>query len=35
VSLAAIVGATVPLRDWAHAFDAVQARLPGKVLLVP
>jgi L-iditol 2-dehydrogenase len=35
VSLAAIVGATVPLRDWARAFDALQTRLPGKVLLVP
>jgi L-iditol 2-dehydrogenase len=35
VSLAAIVGATVPLRDWQRAFDALQERLPGKVLLVP
>jgi L-iditol 2-dehydrogenase len=35
VSLAAIVGATVPLRDWERAFEALQERLPGKVLLVP
>jgi L-iditol 2-dehydrogenase len=35
VSLAAIVGATVPLHDWERAFDALQARVPGKVLLVP
>jgi L-iditol 2-dehydrogenase len=35
VSLAAIVGAAVPLREWERGFDAVQTRLPGKVLLVP
>jgi len=35
VSLAAMVGATYPLRDWERAFAAVEARLPGKVLLVP
>jgi L-iditol 2-dehydrogenase len=35
VSLAAIVGATVPLRDWERAFEAVGSRIPGKVLLVP
>jgi len=35
VSLAAIVGATYPLRDWEQAFEAVEARVPGKVLLVP
>lgn len=35
VSLAGIVGATYPLREWAQAFAAVEARLPGKVLLVP
>lgn len=35
VSLAAIVGATYPLAEWASAFEAVAARTPGKVLLVP
>jgi L-iditol 2-dehydrogenase len=35
VSLAAIVGATFPLREWERAFEAVDARIPGKVLLVP
>jgi L-iditol 2-dehydrogenase len=35
VSLAAIVGATVPLHDWERAFDALQTRVAGKVLLVP
>ena len=35
VSLAAIVGATYPLAEWARAFEAVAARTPGKVLLVP
>jgi len=35
VSLAAIVGATFALRDWERAFEAVEARVPGKVLLVP
>jgi L-iditol 2-dehydrogenase len=35
VSLAAIVGATFALRDWERAFEAVEARIPGKVLLVP
>jgi L-iditol 2-dehydrogenase len=35
VSLAAIVGATYPLSEWARAFEAVAARTPGKVLLVP
>ncbi len=35
VSLAAIVGATFPLRDWERAFEAVEARVPGKVLLLP
>jgi L-iditol 2-dehydrogenase len=35
VSLAAIVGATFPLRDWERAFEAVEARIPGKVLLLP
>jgi L-iditol 2-dehydrogenase len=35
VSLAAIVGATFALRDWERAFEAVDARVPGKVLLIP
>jgi L-iditol 2-dehydrogenase len=35
VSLAAIVGTTVPLHDWERAFDALETRLPGKVLLLP
>ena len=35
VPLAAIVGATFPLRDWEQAFEAVTARTPGKVLLTP
>lgn len=35
VSLAAIVGATFALRDWERAFEAVEARIPGKVLLIP
>lgn len=35
VSLAAIVGATYPLNEWQRAFEAVAARTPGKVLLVP
>jgi len=35
VSLAAIVGATFPLREWERAFEAVAARIPGKVLLLP
>ena len=35
VSLAAIVGATYPLLEWERAFEAVAARTPGKVLLVP
>lgn len=35
VSLAAIVGAVFPLREWEQAFAAVEARVPGKVLLVP
>lgn len=35
VSLAAIVGATYPLAEWERAFEAVAARTPGKVLLVP
>ncbi len=35
VSLAAIVGQTFALKDWERAFEAVEARTPGKVLLVP
>ncbi len=35
VSLGAIVGATYPLVEWERAFEAVAARTPGKVLLVP
>ena len=35
VSLAAIVGATYPLSEWERAFEAVEARIPGKVLLIP
>jgi L-iditol 2-dehydrogenase len=35
VSLAAVVGSTFALRDWRQAFDAVAARVPGKVLLIP
>jgi L-iditol 2-dehydrogenase len=35
VSLAAIVGETFALSDWERAFAAVEARTPGKVLLVP
>ena len=35
VPLAAIVGATYPLKEWERAFEAVAARTPGKVLLVP
>jgi L-iditol 2-dehydrogenase len=35
VSLKAIVGATYPLAEWEAAFGAVEARVPGKVLLVP
>jgi L-iditol 2-dehydrogenase len=35
VSLAAIVGATFALSDWERAFEAVEARVPGKVLLIP
>ncbi len=35
VSLAAIVGETFALNDWERAFEAVEARTPGKVLLVP
>jgi L-iditol 2-dehydrogenase len=35
VPLAAVVGSTFALRDWRRAFDAVAARVPGKVLLIP
>ena len=35
VSLASIVGPTFALRDWERAFEAVAARVPGKVLLIP
>ena len=35
VSLRAMVGATYRLADWEQAFGAVEARVPGKVLLVP
>ena len=35
VSLAAIIGATFPLREWERAFAAVEDRTPGKVLLIP
>jgi L-iditol 2-dehydrogenase len=35
VSLRALVGQTFPLTEWRSAFEAVLARTPGKVLLVP
>ena len=35
VSLADIVGEVHPLADWARAFEAVERRAAGKVLLVP